>query len=75
MHDFTYYTPTRVVFGKNTEHQTGALVKACKCSKVLIRYGGQSALRSGLVDRITASLPRGRRDWRIRALLARFRPG
>ena len=56
MHDFTYYTPTRVVFGKNTEQQTGALVKACKCSKVLIHFGGQSALRSGLVDRIKTSL-------------------
>ena len=56
MHDFTYYTPTRVVFGKNTEQQTGALVKACKCRKVLIHFGGQSALRSGLVDRIKTSL-------------------
>ena len=56
MHDFTYYTPTRVVFGKNTEHQTGALVKACKCSKVLIHFGGQSAVRSGLIDRIKDSL-------------------
>ena len=27
MLDFTYYTPTKVVFGKNTEEQIGTLVK------------------------------------------------
>lgn len=56
MHDFVYYTPTKIIFGKNTEQQCGGLVKALKCRKVLIHYGGQSALRSGLVDRIKASL-------------------
>ena len=56
MHDFVYYTPTKIIFGKNTEQQCGGLIKAHKCRKVLIHYGGQSALRSGLVDRIKASL-------------------
>lgn len=56
MHDFVYYTPTKIIFGKNTEPQCGGLVTALKCRKVLIHYGGQSALRSGLVDRIKASL-------------------
>ena len=60
MHDFTYYTPTKIVFGKNTEQQTGELVKARKGSKVLIHFGGQSAMRSGLIDRIKDSLaPQG----------------
>lgn len=60
MHDFTYYTPTKIVFGKNTEQQTGELVKARKGSKVLIHFGGQSAMRSGLIDRIKGSLaPQG----------------
>lgn len=27
MHNFQYYTPTKVVFGKDTEKQTGSLVK------------------------------------------------
>ncbi len=55
MQDFVYYTPTKIIFGKNTEQQCGGLVKAQKCRKVMIHYGGQSALRSGLVDRIKAS--------------------
>ena len=36
MENFTYYTPTKVVFGKGTENQTGALVKEQHCKKVLI---------------------------------------
>ena len=56
MHDFVYYTPTRIIFGKNTEQQCGGLIKARNCGKVLIHHGGQSALRSGLLDRIKASL-------------------
>lgn len=56
MHDFTYFTPTRVVFGKNAEAQVGDLIKSRHGRKVLIHYGGQSALRSGLIERITASL-------------------
>lgn len=54
--NFEYYTPTRVIFGKDTEKQVGALVKEQDCKKVLIHYGGSSAIRSGLIDRVKASL-------------------
>ena len=50
MYDFTYYTPTKVVFGREAESQIGALVRAQGCKKVLIHYGGGSAKRSGLLD-------------------------
>ena len=56
MFDFNYYTPTKVVFGKGAEAQVGELVKAFGGSRVLIHYGGQSAVRSGLIDRVKASL-------------------
>lgn len=56
MQNFNYFTPTQVVFGKDTEQQTGELVKAQNCKKVLIHYGGSSAKKSGLLDRIKASL-------------------
>lgn len=56
MFDFTYYTPTKVVFGKNMESQAGRLVKEQGAKKVLIHYGSGSAVRSGLLDRIKASL-------------------
>ena len=35
MENFTYYTPTKVVFGKGTEKQTGDLVKEQDAEKFL----------------------------------------
>ena len=54
--DFTLYTPTKVVFGRKTERKAGELVRAFGGSRVLIHYGGHSALRSGLIDRVKTSL-------------------
>jgi alcohol dehydrogenase YqhD (iron-dependent ADH family) len=54
--DFTLYTPTKVVFGHDVETRAGELVKAFGGTKVLIHYGGQSAVRSGLLGRVEASL-------------------
>lgn len=56
MNNFQYYTPTKVVFGKDTENQTGELVKEQRCSKVLVHYGTGSVKKSGLLDRVYASL-------------------
>lgn len=56
MVNFEYFTPTKVVFGKNAEEKTGELVKEQGCKKVLVHYGGQSAKKSGLLGRICASL-------------------
>ena len=47
MDNFTFYSPTYFVFGKETEKETGKYVK---------KYGGGSAVRSGLIARIEASL-------------------
>lgn len=58
MVNFEYYTPTRVIFGKDAESRTGELVKQYGAAKVLVHYGGNSAKRSGLLDRIFASLDR-----------------
>lgn len=56
MVNFQYYTPTKVVFGKDAESQTGELVKEFGATKVLVHYGSNSAKRSGLLDRICDSL-------------------
>lgn len=56
MKNFTYYTPTKIIFGKDTEKKAGQLVKDAGATKVLLHYGGQSALRSGLLDRVKESL-------------------
>lgn len=56
MVNFQYYAPTKVVFGKDTELQTGALAKEFGASKVLVHYGGNSAVKSGLLERVCNSL-------------------
>ena len=56
MRNFTWKIPTEVVFGRDTERQAGALVRKYGGSRVLVVYGGGSAVRSGLLDRICASL-------------------
>lgn len=52
MKNFNYYAPTQVAFGRNTENQVAELVKKYRGSKVLIHYGGQSAIRSGLLAKV-----------------------
>lgn len=54
--NFEYYAPTKVVFGKGAEQQIGRLVKEAGGTKVLIHYGGKSAVRSGLIDRMKTEL-------------------
>ena len=54
--DFTYYTPTKVVFGRGAENKTGELVAGLGCKKTLLHYGGGSAERTGLLGRIRESL-------------------
>ena len=56
MDNFHFYSPTYFAFGKDGENQTGSLVKRFGGSKVLIHYGGGSVVRSGLLDRVKASL-------------------
>ena len=59
MKDFNYYAPTQVVFGRESEEQVAALVKKYGGTKVLVHYGGRSAQRSGLLDKICGLLSEG----------------
>lgn len=52
MQDFIYYAPTQVVFGRKSEEQVASLVRQFGGSRVLVHYGGKSAVRSGLLDKI-----------------------
>ena len=56
MNNFTFYSPTYFVFGKEEENNVGGYVKRFHGTKVLIHYGGGSVVRSGLLDRVKASL-------------------
>ncbi len=52
MKDFQFYAPTRVVFGRQSEEQLPSLIRAQGGTRVLVHYGGGSAVRSGLIDKV-----------------------
>jgi alcohol dehydrogenase YqhD (iron-dependent ADH family) len=56
MENFEFYSPTYFVFGNDQENQAGKYVRRFGGTKVLIHYGGGSSVRSGLIDRVKASL-------------------
>jgi hypothetical protein len=56
MKDFNFYAPTRVVFGRESEARLPELIKQYGGTKVLIHYGGGSARRYGLLDRVEQML-------------------
>lgn len=53
MFSFKYFTPTKVVFGKETENQVADLIKEFGGKKVLIHYGGGSVIKTGLMKKVT----------------------
>ena len=55
MLNFDLYTPARIVFGRDTQHRIGELIKP-HATKVLLHYGGGSIKRSGLYDQVVKSL-------------------
>lgn len=63
MNNFVFYSPTEFVFGKDAEGQVGTLSQKYGARKVMIVYGGGSAQRSGLLDRVKASLDKAGLSW------------
>ena len=56
MKDFAFYAPTRYTFGRGAENNAGAALKAVGGTYALVHYGSESAVKSGLIARVTASL-------------------
>ena len=56
MLNFNYYSPTEFVFGRGAEEKAGEMIRKRGGTKVLVHFGGGSAIKSGLMDRVTASL-------------------
>ena len=55
MDHFQIHAPTQIIFGKNTENEAGKWCKYYGAHKVLVHFGGHSAKKSGLLDRVCAS--------------------
>ena len=58
MLDFEFMSPTQFVFGRGVEEKVGDKLAERGAKKVLVHFGGQSAIRSGLMDKVTALLAR-----------------
>lgn len=56
MNNFVFCTPTKVIFGRGIESDIGKTLRTFGAEKVLLHYGGGSARRTGLLDKVTASL-------------------
>jgi alcohol dehydrogenase YqhD (iron-dependent ADH family) len=56
MKDFTFYAPTRVVFGREAEEKLPQLIQQYGGGRVLVHFGGGSARRSGLLDKVEKML-------------------
>ena len=56
MDDFIFHNPTKIIFAAGAEKQIGTELQAAGISNVLLLYGRESARKSGLLDRVIASL-------------------
>ncbi|MFP4286717.1 MAG: iron-containing alcohol dehydrogenase [Candidatus Izemoplasmataceae bacterium] len=56
MNNFNFYSPTEFVFGKDTQLDSGKLVKKYGAKKVLLHYGGGSIKKSGLYATVVKAL-------------------
>jgi alcohol dehydrogenase len=56
LRNFSYTTPTKILFGRDTHHEAGRLVKEYAGSKVLVHFGCKSALETGVKNAVLQSL-------------------
>ncbi|MCM1438311.1 MAG: iron-containing alcohol dehydrogenase [Roseburia sp.] len=58
MNSFMYNAPTKVYFGTDSDEKLSAIMAEIECKSVLLHYGGESAVKSGLIGRVKGSLER-----------------
>ena len=56
MNNFTFHNPTKIIFGRDTQHQVGTELNAFGIKKVLLLYGTGSIKKSGLYDQTIRAL-------------------
>ena len=56
MQNFEFYTPTKMIFGKDTHKNVGEVIKGYGIGKILLHYGKDSVKKTGLYDEIVDSL-------------------
>ena len=56
MKNFVYFTPTKIFFGKKEETKIGSILVSYGGTKILLHYGKNSVVKSGLLARVKQSL-------------------
>jgi len=62
MQNFQFQMPTKIVFGRNAEAQVGAEAAAVS-KRLLLHHSGGHVVKSGLVERVKASLKAAGVEW------------
>ena len=55
MDNFIFQNPTKIIFGKDAENEVGKEISKYS-KKILLHYGGGSIKKTGLYDKVIASL-------------------
>jgi len=55
MENFQFLSPTKIIFGKDTEQEVGKITKKYS-NKILLHYGGGSIKKFGVYDKVIRSL-------------------
>ncbi len=56
MKSFTYYAPTKIIYGTDSLDHLGAQLKTYSPKKILVLYGSGSVVKSGVLDKVTKVL-------------------
>jgi alcohol dehydrogenase YqhD (iron-dependent ADH family) len=56
VNDFTFYNPTKVIFGKGVNARIADEIASAEISRVLLLYGGNSIHRTGVYDELKDAL-------------------
>jgi alcohol dehydrogenase YqhD (iron-dependent ADH family) len=56
LNSFSYWSPTKVVFGDDTVRLAGSEIREFGGTNVLVLYGGGNAIKNGLLEKVTRAL-------------------
>ncbi len=65
MQNFTYFSPTKVIFGQDAVMNTVEEIKQWNGSRIFVVYGGGSVVKSGLLSTITDSLEKANLPYEV----------
>ena len=65
MKNFNFVSPTKIYFGPDKEKDVGSILSSFNADKVLIVIGKNSVIKSGLLEKVVASLTQARIQFEI----------